>query len=118
VRLADYLITDGLRMVLTNTLEELLYEIRNVNEVRQHSHSMMELDPLMEDGNVQESWGEEEPQPKEPELVAFDDPQPTPIENLVPSIQYFIVELHIKDEILTFEPSYQDYATKVWKYIN
>jgi len=115
VRLADYLITDGLRMVLTNTLEELLHEIRNVNEVQRHSLSMTELDPSMEEGDgSQESRVEGEPQPEEPELTASDDIEATPMENLVPSIQYFIVELHIKDEILTFEPSYQNYATQVW----
>lgn len=125
VRLADYLVTDGLRMVLSNTLEELLFEIRNVNSLQRLS--MIELDPSSEDGNVQESHMQEpqsegsqppseEPQPpsQEPQ-ISFEEPQP--IVDLVPSVQYFIVELHIKNEILTFDPSYQNYATKVMNHV-
>jgi len=98
-------------MVLKNTLEEILYEIRNVNSIQRDS--ILKSDPSIKDGNLQELQVEE-PQIEEPQIVeAKSNIVPTPIGDLLPTTQYFIVELHIRDEILTFDPSYQTYATKV-----
>lgn len=110
MRLADYIVTDGLRMVLTFTLEELLYELRNVNPNQSK--------PMLEKGHDdEEEGGEEEAAPPPPEGgeegEAPEETMEEPIVDLVPAIQYFVVELHIREEILTFDPSYQTYASKV-----
>lgn len=110
VRLADYLIIDGLRMALTSTLEEILYVIRNVNATKEQEDALLDLDPLTEKETIdnEKNSNIEEPEEDLSDFIPI-------VEDLLPSTQYFIVELFIRNEILTFDPSYQNFETKVMK---
>jgi hypothetical protein len=114
VRLSDYIIIDGLRVVLTNTLEEILYKIRNVNASKIQEDSLLELDSLGE--NIMEESSNTEESLNIEEFKKDLSIQPSIIQDSLPSTQYFIVELYIRNEILTFDPSYQNFETKVMKY--
>ena len=106
VRLSDYLVTDGLRVTLTTSLEEVLYEIRNVNATKEHEDSLFNIDPSIEE-EIDETIDDED---------NVDDTPPIS-QDLLPSTQYFLIELFIRDEILTFDPSYKFFETQVMKYV-
>jgi hypothetical protein len=92
VRLADYLLTDGLRILISNTLDDLLHKVTYNEELAKQQQLRNQPTNLEGDASV----------------VAF------AFENTKASRpQIFEVALIIESDMLCFKPTYHDFENQV-----
>jgi hypothetical protein len=92
VRLADYLLTDGLRILISNTLDDLLHKVTYNEELAKQQQLQNHPTDLERDASV----------------VAFS------FENTKASRpQIFEVALLVESDMLCFKPTYHDFENQV-----
>jgi hypothetical protein len=92
VRLADYLLTDGLRILISNTLDDLLHKVTYNEELAKQQQLQNHPTDLERDASV----------------AAF------AFENTKASCpQVFEVTLIVESDMLCFKPTYHDFENQV-----
>lgn len=121
VRLSDYLITDGLRVMLIETLQDLIGKVKH-NKLASKSKdstiinledrsASINLDDVAATASITpEDHAPPSPEPSTPQETTMDffmSDAPVPVAEI------FSVDLVVENDVLIFNPSYLDYETKV-----
>ncbi len=94
VRLADYLLTDGLRILISNTLDDLLHKVTyNEEELAQQQQLQNRPTDLEGDASVA--------------AFAFENTKAL-------CLQLFEVALIVESDMLCFKPTYHDFENQVF----
>lgn len=121
VRLSDYLITDGLRVMLIETLQDLIGKVKHnklaskskdsaIIHLEDHSASINLDDAAATASTTPEEHAPPSPEPstsQETNMDFFMSDAPVPVAEI------FIVDLVVENDVLIFNPSYLDYEAKV-----